>query len=350
MELQPLYDSVTLLKSSEGRMVDVEVNPRSDGKTPQSADAMEKKEPPATSDTHISNLITTGPAVDAVRRIGRIKHRITDQTALCLMHEGLGVAEELNETVFNQGKDATPEYVLGDLDPRRLIQDRAPRRTPVDEIDFAPEAAGLIHVDPNLRTRLVPIDTASSKSHSESLFASALIDTLKTSRRLNAQVTPFHKWLHIKFQAMVFTAVVDPVSVVVGCRYDEIAKIKWGMSLMVMLLDEIQRVVAALPELHQSPLLRSMVERETLRKVCFAKLRSMKPTPSRMAATISQGRKVDIDSFNGYFIRRGKALGVECPYNEMVVAMIKARQGMRMKELDEMVPFEITSRPHRDLY
>lgn len=353
-ELQPLYDSVHLLKPTRNKIVDLEFNPNH-GRTGSRRGLRrdEERDEQGTdratlSEGHISNLVTTGPAVDCVKQMQKLKHRIDSETTLCLVHDGLGVAEELSETVFGGTGAAEPEYVLGHLASDRFRRNR--NTSTFNKPSASSPEKGEVHMLPELKTRLVPIDPKSSRPPKESPLAADLISSFKTSLHLNAQLTPFHKWLHVKFQAMIFTAVVDPVCVVVGCRYDEVTQIKWGMSLIMMLLDEIQDVVAALPEVEHSPLIRNMVERESLRKVCLAKLRSMKPTPSRMAAVLAQGRNVDIDSFNGYFIRRGKQLGVPCPNNEMVVAMIKAKHGMRLKQLEESIPFEITSRPHRDLY
>ncbi|CAI4210991.1 unnamed protein product [Parascedosporium putredinis] len=314
-ELEPFYDSVHLLKPTRRQVLEFEFRSKdgSSGSGETSGEAPGRR--PSSPQTHISNLITTGSAVHAVANMEQLKHRIDDKTAVCLMHDGLGVAEELNDKVFNGDDAPKPEYVLGHLPSNKLLRERytAPfNRTKSSGVNARP-----VHASTSLKTCLL---------------------------------TPFHKWLHLKFQAMIFAAVVDPVCVVVGCRYDEITQIKWGMTLMMMLLDEIQQVVAALPEVQSSPLIQSMVKRDALRKVCLGKLRSMKPGPSRMAFRLDNGYEPEIESFNGYFIRRGRQLGVACPQNEMVVAMIKAKHGKRLKELDEQIPFEITSRPHRNAY
>jgi 2-dehydropantoate 2-reductase len=44
---------------------------------------------------------------------------------------------------------------------------------------------------------------------------------------------------------------------------------------------------------------------------------------SSMAQDIARGRPTEIDSLNGYVVRRGIALGVATPVNAMLVAMVK---------------------------
>jgi 2-dehydropantoate 2-reductase len=44
---------------------------------------------------------------------------------------------------------------------------------------------------------------------------------------------------------------------------------------------------------------------------------------SSMAQDIARGRPTEIDSLNGYVVRRGIALGVATPVNAILVAMVK---------------------------
>ena len=44
---------------------------------------------------------------------------------------------------------------------------------------------------------------------------------------------------------------------------------------------------------------------------------------SSMAQDIARGRPTEIDSLNGYVVRRGAALGIATPVSEILVAMVK---------------------------
>ncbi|KAL2112800.1 hypothetical protein VUR80DRAFT_6371 [Thermomyces stellatus] len=268
------------------------------------------------------------------------------------MNDGLGVAEELNETVFNDGKDPKPEYLLGNLDRVHL------KRTPLgrqhyESLDrpFSGNTRGLIHVSSQAKAYFSPYDPALSTGADESPLADNLIDELRSSPHLGVtKVNAYHNWLAAKLQEMIFTSVVEPVATVIGCRYSDLTSIQSAMHLMMMLLEEIRRVITVMPEMEGSSNIRRLASEQYLRKDLLARLRLMRPIVPKMATHINRGWKVDLHSHNGYFIRRGKQLGVACPYNEMVVAMVKAKDGMRRKELYNMVPFEITSRPHGDPY
>ena len=362
-ELQHVYDSVHVLKSVDDKLVDFKYDPKNLPEARGTADAKDQQQEHVlsrtTSEAPISKLITTARAVDTVSAVDKLKHRFSDKTTLCLMNDGLGVAEELNETVFNKNPGGNPEYLMGHLDIKYLKRKPGGRsRSPSWEESWdkrfdrplSGNTRGFIHVHPHLETPVSPYDPNLSTSPSESPLASSLVDELQLAPNLNARVTSYHHWLGVKLCDMIFHAAVDPVTAIVGCRYDEITSIKSALHLVVMLLDEISRVIAVFPEAHKSTLIKGFSSKQTLRKLVFGKLRLQGSKTSKMLNQLDRGWEADINSHNGYFIRRAKQLGVECPNNEMVVAMVKAKRGMYAKEMQDHVPFEITSRPHGDLY
>lgn len=353
-ELRQVYDSVHVLKPVDEKLVDFKFGSSDPGKDTATTGARDRQQDqllfPTNSEAPITNLITTARGVDAVAAIDQLKDRISDRTTLCLMSEGLGLAEELNETVFNGDEDAKPEYLLGRLDRGYLRREKLDKPDTIDRPPSGNER-GLIHVAPLTKAQFSPYDPALETPPDESPLATSLIDELKKTPNLEVNYLAYHNWLHLKLKEMVIYSVVDPVAAVVGCRYQEATENKWAMHLMMMILEELRRVIAVLPEVRISARIRMLTEPEYMRKALFERLRRLPPnTGSMMGAHIRSGWKVDINAHNGYFIRRGKKLGVECPYNEMVVAMVKAKYSMHMKERDNYVPFEITSRPHGARY
>ncbi len=53
--------------------------------------------------------------------------------------------------------------------------------------------------------------------------------------------------------------------------------------------------------------------------------RGSKDATSRMRSQTNRGFSCDIDYLNGYFVGRGRELGLKCPVNESVIWMVKAR-------------------------
>ena len=64
--------------------------------------------------TPIYHLVVTLPCRNSIRMISRLAHRIGPWTTICLIQNGMGVAELLNRTVF-RGKNRAPSYVMGHM-------------------------------------------------------------------------------------------------------------------------------------------------------------------------------------------------------------------------------------------
>ncbi|WP_321476150.1 2-dehydropantoate 2-reductase [uncultured Paludibaculum sp.] len=58
-------------------------------------------------------------------------------------------------------------------------------------------------------------------------------------------------------------------------------------------------------------------------EAAFRLAEKMTRATSSMAQDLARGRPTEIDSLNGYVVRRGKALGIATPASEILVAMIK---------------------------
>ncbi|EPE08481.1 2-dehydropantoate 2-reductase [Ophiostoma piceae UAMH 11346] len=64
--------------------------------------------------TLIYHLVVTLPCRNTIRMMSRLAHRIGPWTTICLIQNGLGVAELLNRTVF-RGENRAPSYVMGHM-------------------------------------------------------------------------------------------------------------------------------------------------------------------------------------------------------------------------------------------
>lgn len=81
--------------------------------------------------------------------------------------------------------------------------------------------------------------------------------------------------------------------------------------------------------------------KDKLRRDIIRRLRSKGYDESRMLHRVRAGRMTDIDYLNGYFVKKGKELGIRCPTNEMVMNLVKAKLSKRRKEIEAAIPFEM---------
>jgi 2-dehydropantoate 2-reductase len=59
-----------------------------------------------------------------------------------------------------------------------------------------------------------------------------------------------------------------------------------------------------------------------------------------MLQDIRKGWRSEIEFMNGYIVKRGAELGIESPVNSMVIQMIKAKEAMESRKLNNYIAWE----------
>lgn len=290
----------------------------------------------------ISNLVVSAPPSHTVKLLEQVKDRVDERTAICLMQDGLGVVEAASNKVFTDPK-TRPSIVLGHMS-HSLALDRN---------------ANAVHsMKPDYHTALTGVRPYLGKKHEDRerrhgpattteswLRTQDMLSRFAAATDLHAHGFPLDQWLKLKIPSLMFSAVADPICVLLDSRYDQLLWNPTATRLMGQLLDEIADVVALMPELRNASIaLQAALRGEGMRKHTINRLKAKKDAPSRMVMQIQRGQLTDIDYLNGYFIERGRRLGLKLPANEMVVGMVKAKHKARLEKLRSYVPFDMTSR------
>ncbi|KAL2122029.1 hypothetical protein VTJ04DRAFT_2484 [Mycothermus thermophilus] len=283
---------------------------------------------------HIANLIVTLPPADVVRAIGRIRHRLDHRSTICLINDGLGVAEALIEAYFSN-ELTRPIFLLGHFttavghtDDRFSVAEIRPGRLFLSLFSNEPR-------DPGQRFRI--------KRHpppERTVRATHLVRLLTAIPGLNATGHPYSDFLRYKLPLVVFRTVVDPVAALLDLRYDALARNAYARQLMDRLVGEVARVVSLLPECRGSEKLRQYVTSSDFREDVLHKLMRQRTADSRMRSLVGKGFDTDIDFLSGYFVRRGHEVGAPPKALDSVMWAVKAKQrGVREQLLNE-IPFE----------
>ncbi|KAL1875145.1 hypothetical protein VTK73DRAFT_10282 [Phialemonium thermophilum] len=285
---------------------------------------------PGESDEPIDHLIVTVPSSSVIRAFAAIKHRVDEQTTVCLVQDGLGLVEALNEAYFPDPQ-SRPSYVLAhmthqllpvegrpfsvrELKQGRLYLTALPRDLGQTQIRYHP-----------------PVERLLRPSH--------LLRLLTTTPGLHAGGFSLDRFLRFKLSSVVFKSVVDPLTVVLDCTYDKLVGNAYATQLMDQLLGEIVNVIMRLPEFRDSPR-RDEFRGAGFRKEIFSRLARKGRSDSRMRSLTERGWEGDIDFLNGYFIKRGREVGVRCPANETVLWMVKSKHAAQLAERRREVAFE----------
>ncbi|TLD22300.1 hypothetical protein PspLS_07848 [Pyricularia sp. CBS 133598] len=287
---------------------------------------------------HIDQLVVTTRAGKILKELAPLVPRIDNKTVICLVQDALGLPEFLNERLF-QRPESRPLYVLGHTThlPRHI-------RDGPDAYHFAigeePEMGRLY-----LTALLGEVDKFSTLHkfpppnfvgpHEHFLYGMA------TDKKLNVQNVSMGQLLQLKLTKLMFLATVDSTVAMLDCEYSELARIEAGLELVEQMLDEIRNVVAKLPELDTNPKFRSYVENRYLRKEIIGRLRSLNPSRnSDLRSYVLHGSDLDIDHTAGWFVKRGRDLGVQLPTTWSVMESVKAKAKLLRKRNQTLIQFQ----------
>ncbi|KAK1997417.1 hypothetical protein LX36DRAFT_657566 [Colletotrichum falcatum] len=291
---------------------------------------------PEQDEGHISNLVVAGRPSHAVKLLEQVKHRVDDRTALCFVQDGLGVVEAVNNKLFKD-EEKRPAIVLGHLS-HPLAYDRKTNSVKVMSPKYNTALTG---VRPFLSKKRGPSTGPSTDTWR---LSQDMLAKFAKSDLLKAEGMALDSWMKRKIPSLMFSAVVDPICVMLDYRYEQLIYNPTANKLITQLLGEIADVVARMPEVKHSSELQAVLQGEGMRKEIMGKLRGKGSAPSKMVLQIQRGMLTDIDYLNGFFIDRGHRSGLKLPANEMVLGLVKAKHKAQLEKNRGYIPLEITSR------
>ena len=289
--------------------------------------AEEKKE----DNSHIDQLVVTGSGHEAAAALESVKHRVTKDTTVCLMNDGLGVLEDVRRKIF-AGSKATPDFLLGHMS-HKLAFNR--KFDAVKTLRF-----GQLMITPP-HTTTIRTQELQRKVETRANF----VKSLESVRDLNSSMAQYDQWLRFKLPSVIFSSVVETVCVLLDVSYQGLLQNPAAQRMMHQLLSEIIVVLENMPELQGSTVIRDFVEGTKIRKLLYNGILAKRAHPSLLVRQLEKGLPTDVDYLNGYFIRRGEQLGVDLRFNTMMRDMVKARHSQEVEKLNSYIPLEETSVP-----
>ncbi|KAK4229955.1 ketopantoate reductase PanE/ApbA C terminal-domain-containing protein [Podospora fimiseda] len=268
----------------------------------------------------IKNLIVTVPAAHVLRVLKPFVHRLDHRSTICLVNDGLGVAEDLIETYF-PSIFKRPTFLLGHFTPKLGYTD--------DSYSVEKIRDGRLYLtlfqetitDPLVRNRFKrhpPIERTQAAQH--------LLRLLTAVPDLYASGHPTQDFFRYKLPTVAFHAIVDPLTVLLDCTYDKLPRNAYARLLMDQMLGEICSVVSRMWECKNSQKFQQFMTTTKLRDEVWHKLMRRRTSSSRMRTEAVRGRDTDIDYQSGYFVRRGRAQGLAMYTMDTVIYEVKGKQ------------------------
>ncbi|ODA78628.1 hypothetical protein RJ55_06010 [Drechmeria coniospora] len=284
-------------------------------------------------DSPIERLVVTGRGQEAAAAIRSVKNRLSEDTTICLMNDGLGVLEDVRRKIFDGSAEASPNFLLGHMS-HRLVFNRT--YDSVKQLRGGETKLAHGELAASARKRQAP-----RKIERRSNF----VRTMQEAADLHSSLTSYDQWLRFKLPSVIFDSVVEPVCVLLEIPYEGLLQNRPAQRMMHNLLAEIITVVENMPEIEGSSIMQDYLRGKGIHKLMHGRIVAKRSQPSQLVRRIDHGLPTDVEYLNGYFLRRGRKLGLDLRMNVLMADMIKAKHSQAIERLNSYVPIEETSIP-----
>ncbi|KAL3480483.1 ketopantoate reductase PanE/ApbA C terminal-domain-containing protein [Aspergillus californicus] len=258
----------------------------------------------------IHHLIVTVKAPATVTALQPYKHRIGRETTICFFQNGLGQLDELNERLFTD-PSTRPRYMCG------IARHGVYLRSATEAILSGPNGSAAVGF---LESRDSDSDTGTTPSQDR-----FLIDTLLRSPRLRCTELNSLDLLHVQLLKLASNCLINPLTALLDVRNGELLHNTQTWPTQRRLLSEISHVFGGIPAIQTLSRRGFDFSATSLESVVRDTVGQTALNSSSMREDVRKGRATEIEYLNGWIIKRGKELGIDCAFNQCLTQMILAK-------------------------
>ncbi|KAF3917751.1 hypothetical protein ABW20_dc0101771 [Dactylellina cionopaga] len=279
----------------------------------------------------IHNLIVTTKAHQTVPAIGSVRDRLDRNSTIMLLQNGMGILEEINKSLFPNPHER-PNIVIG-------INSHGAHTTR----PFSVIHAGYGKIDLSVVPREAPLPGQTLPMTPPELSTlpestRELLEILLRSYDLSYALTSYPDILAVQLEKLAVNSVINPLSVMFNC-YNGQLLYNFPISRMIrLILFEVAKVIAAMPELDNIPSREIRFSPERLERVVIGVAKKTAVNISSMLQDVRRGNPTEIEYINGYIVKKGADLGIPCAVNFMLREMVKGKLEMLGPKLEADVP------------
>ncbi|KAH0607454.1 uncharacterized protein H6S33_002488 [Morchella sextelata] len=299
--------------------------------------------PTGQAETVIHNLIITTKAHQTAAALQPLSNRLTSESTVLVLQNGMGIIDELKDTVFPDPA-TRPCFVAGitthgayPKGPFTVIQ----KGIGSIQLGYVPSDAEVLASQAGSRISWFAPAAAPTPPPLEDLTSTTeyLISTLLECPLLCAEHVPLHELLSMQAEKLAVNAVINPLTVMYDCRNGELLENFHITLTMRLLLQEVSAVLCALPELAGVAGRETRFAAERLYDVVVRVARATGENWSSMVQDVRGGKQTEVDYINGWVVRRARELGVAYTVNALMCAVVKGRGKIIQGREKRALPF-----------
>lgn len=296
----------------------------------------------------IYTMILTVKSPATVLALRSVKHRISAQTTICLMQNGIGQVEELNREVFTDPA-TRPTYMLGVVSHGVYLSTQfAAIHTGIgstaigivrDLDKFPPPPKSPLHPPTGTEQKqMFPSD----KDLYANITSRYLLRTLTRSPILVCAAFPYLDLLQLQLEKLAVNCILNPITALLNVPNGSLLDNFALMKVARLLVAEISVVVRSLPELEGVPNVKQRFSPERLESLLIGITKRTAKNSSSMREDIRKGKDTEIDYINGYVVRRGEERGIKCVMNYMLMQLIKGKSWNVADADGQSIPYGVS--------
>lgn len=286
-------------------------------------------------DERIECLIVAVKAPQTVSALKSVSHRLTPESTVFLLQNGMGTIEEVNEKVFPDPYQR-PNYMMGIISHGLLRQE--PFR-----VSHTGVGTTILSPVPS-RAALTPVE----KNADWPASTKYLLRTLTLTPPLVAVAETPTSFLQYQLEKLAMNCVINPLTVLLDCENGELLYNYNITRAMRLLLIEISTVICALPELQGVPGVNARFAPERLRHMVVQLANRTAKNASSMLQDVRRGKETEIEYLNGYIIRRGEELGIKCALNYLIKQLVIGKSDLLQRRQLSAIPLDLSGLEDED--
>ncbi|RDW86169.1 ketopantoate reductase family protein [Aspergillus mulundensis] len=283
----------------------------------------------------IECLIISVKAPATVSALQTVRHRLTPDSTVLFIQNGMGIIEAVNEHVFPDPRQR-PNYMLG------IISHGLAQRSGRFHVTHTGVGTTILGPVP-------PQNSGKLGSNSEepdwAPSTKYLLRTLTLTPALVAVAESPSSIMLYQLEKLAMNSVINPLTALMDCRNGELLYNYSFTRVMRLLLLEISSVICSLPELQGIPGIESRFSPERLRWMVTQLANKTAKNHSSMLQDVRANKTTEIEFLNGYIVRRGEELGQKCVVNYMIKHLVLAKQRESRRKESSTIPIDIPDEP-----
>lgn len=275
----------------------------------------------------IYNLIVSVKAPQTVRAIQAVAHRLTQDSSILFLQNGMGIVDEVNMKLFPDEKNR-PTYIVGVVS--HGLHSKGP---------FSVLHAGEGTIALGVLPRMPVVESINTESMNQlSPSARYLMRTMTRTAVFVAVGFPPTELLQQQYDKLAVNCIINPLTAVLDCKNGALLYNFYYQRVVRLLLAEISLVIKSLPELKNVPNVNMRFDTLRLERLVFIIANMTAENYSSMVQDIRSGRLTEIDYINGYIVKRGEEMGIHCVMNYMLMHMVKGKNKNIIQEKADLLP------------